>query len=90
MGSIVADKGKESTNLDAIKQCPLGLCPSIPTTCMNSILPGRYTFWMIGQMVLTLHVVPGQERLKIGLSFVILDELAVPLNARYYKRKKKS
>ena len=44
MGSIVADKGKESTSLDAIKQCPLGLCPSIPTTCMNSILPGRYTF----------------------------------------------
>lgn len=81
MGSIVADRGKESTSLDAIKQCPLGLCPSIPTTCMNLILPGSYTFWMIAQMVLTLHVVPGQERLKIGSSVVILDELAAPLNA---------
>lgn len=83
MGSTVEDTGKESISLDATKQWPLGLCPSIPTTCMNSILPGRYICLMILQVVLTLNSVPGQERLKTGLSFVILDELAAPPNAQH-------
>jgi hypothetical protein len=29
------EKGMESINSDAMKQCPLGLWPSIPTTCIQ-------------------------------------------------------
>lgn len=76
----MADKGTESTSLDAIKQCPLGFWPSIPTICRKAKLDLGIYGSKINNLISSLPVL---EKWRTGSSYAILNEHCGLQNAQH-------
>lgn len=80
----MVDKGTESTSFDAIKQCPLGFWPSIPTICRNATLWAKLDLGIYGSKINDLiYSLPGLEKQRTVSSYAILNEHCSLQNAQH-------